>query len=462
MREFELVIDEALKAGLSPKLTTPSNSQLLYECLGFRCGKLGLGPYKELTNPLPALFSIEYNWPYPQFLVDETYNILVVRDLINMEDVIYTVSDDHATVTQIAVCDQLTYGSLGTQVELADFGEYAVMVNGVVIVSWDPTLSVWVTTVATATMPLMRTICNFKGQAVGGNVEGVWHDCDDTFYIWSKIGSIDFTPERGNTAGYRRCPYGGVVHNVRRLGDVVAGYSSEGVTFLVPVKEPAVTFGFVEKEDTGIINKGAVNGSLDHQVYVGTDHIIREVTSQGVKELGYQYLMKQLTAGDIIVQYEHSKKNYFFSDGEKTFMLSPQGMTESPQHPSAVWRKGDDAYMLPGSVGAYDPMIAGQPVDMGYRGQKTTFEMETDANDYTDGEVTVDYLDESQAWNTHTYTPLNNQSLGSVIASGNAFRLRLKFGSIDSDFRISYLRARYKMTDLRGIRGVYAPPPRGQ
>ena len=31
-----------------------------------------------------------------------------------------------------------------------------------------------------------------------------------------------------------------------------------------------------------------------------------------------------------------------------------------------------------------------------------------------------------------------------------------------STIGIDYIKVRYKMTDLRGIRGVYAPPLRGQ
>jgi hypothetical protein len=307
----------------------------------------------------------------------------------------------------------------------------------------------------------MNTICNFKGRGVGGGVLDSWYDCDEEFYVWSKIGSFDFIPDRYNTAGYRRCPYGGEVQHTRRLGNLVVGYSTEGITFLSPVAEPAPTFRFDEVEDIGIINKGAMNGSLREQVYVGSDYILRMVTSKGVEELGYQHLMENLT-GDIIVQYEHSKKNFFIGDEDKTYMLSPQGLTEVPQHPSAVWRQGDEAYMLPGSIDDYDPLIVGQPFDMGFRGQKTVQVVETDANDYVDGEASVDYLDENQTWQEFKYTRLNNQSVGTVIVSGNAFRLKLRFDSINSDFRIGYIKGRYKMTDLRSIRGVYAAPPRGQ
>ena len=77
---------------------------------------------------------------------------------------------------------------------------------------------------------MMKTICNFKGQAIGGGVISDWHDCDETFYIWGKIGEMDFTPTMRNTEGFRRCPYGGKIIHVRRLDDNVIGYSDKGVS----------------------------------------------------------------------------------------------------------------------------------------------------------------------------------------------------------------------------------------
>ena len=102
MREYELIIDEALKAGLSPEQMTPSNSQFLFECLGFRCGKLGLEAALLGENPLPPTVDMYYSWPFPQFLVGDTYNILIIRNLITNADYLYEVSSDYLTVTLIA------------------------------------------------------------------------------------------------------------------------------------------------------------------------------------------------------------------------------------------------------------------------------------------------------------------------------------------------------------------------
>lgn len=463
MREYEWNIDKALTRGLSPELM-PVNAEFLYQCLGFRCGKARLEAHVLLTNPLPAAIDMYYDWPFPQFLIGDTFNILVIRDTVNAQDSVYSVSADHLTVTHIFDVDELTFGK-GTLMEYADFGEYAIMVNGVITIAWSPVLNVWTTSLATAAIPLMKTICNLKGQAIGGNVvAGTWYDCDETFYIWSKIGSADFIPDENNEAGYRRCPYGGIVYNVRRLGDFAVGYSSKGVVLMAAVNDPAPTFGFREMSPIGMINQGAVNGNFDRHIYVGEDFILREITKDGVKDLGYQSYLEQLDGEDIIVSYDPQKNDYYIGNSTKTFLLSPTGMTEVLQHPSTVWKSNRMAYMLPDTVDSSLPLITSEAIDMGYAGQKTIASIETDAMVVDSPEAGADYTNDNSVWGLATYKSMNNQGVTAITASGNSFRASLRFAEIYNNTRISYIKIRFKMTDMRGMRGVYAPPTsfRGQ
>ena len=462
MREFELVIDDAIKAGLNPETKSPINTPFLYDCLGFRCGKSGIERYETLNNPLPSTLDIHYSWPFPQVVTGERYNILVVRDSsVNHQDDIYSISDDGLTVNHLFTIDQLTFGT-GSLLELADFGKGAIMVNGVVMLYWDDSISGWQKITSSSTIPMMKTVCNFKGQAVGGNISGSWYDCDETFYIWSDIGSLDFTPDRRNEAGYRRCPFGGEVYHVRRLGDIVIGYSSKGIVALVPVKDPAPTFGFKELSNIGLVNRGAVNGNLDRQIYVGSDYIIREITSGGITELGYQSYMESLgSSEDIIVLYDPANRDFYIGNSSTTYLLSPYGMTKIQQHPSAVWR-GDTTYAIPDSEDSDSPYIQTEQFDMTYKGQKTIFSIETDALSVNNPEVMISWTNDLLNWSDSTYFPINDVGIASPIVSGNVFKIKMKFDSINSAFRLGYLIARFKMTDLRGLRGVYAPPIRGQ
>ena len=458
MREFEYVIDEELKNGLNPFDSIPIGSKVLEECLGFRCGKLGLEEYVPMINPLPGAFSINYSWPFPQFLQGEKYNILVIRDSsVNLEDKVYSISDDFSTINHIFDIDKLTFG-LGELMEIADFGKYAFMTNGVIMIYWDVGINDWHEVIASPTIPMMKTVCNFKGQTVGGNVVSDWYDCDDRYYVWSRIGEIDFTPDLRNTEGYRRCPYGGIVRHVRRLGNKVIGYSSKGITALIPVNEPAVTFGFVELLDIGIINKGAMNGNLSRQIFVGEDFRLYEVTDAGVKELGYKNYIEELAGEDIIVSYEPFKKDFYIGNSSKTFLLSPNGMTEIMQHPSAIGR----GLMLPEELDDNEGLIVTEGFNMGYGGTKTVFSIETDLSPVNDLKGAVDYYNDAISNGTTNFVDINKEGIVFIIVSGSYFKVRLKFQPTYNKATVSYIKARYKMTDLKGIRGVYAPPLRGQ
>ena len=457
MREYELIIDEALKVGLSPEQMTPSNAQFLFECLGFRCGKLGLEAALLGDNPLPSTINMHYNWPFPQFLVGDTYNILIIRDLITNADYIYEVSDNHDAVTLIATLSHAIYG-LGSLMELADFGEYAIMTNGVAMIyGWTGS---WTVATSSLTIPMMKTICNLNGQAVGGNIVSPWHDCDETFYVWSRIGSIEFTPDLENEAGYRRCPYGGEIFHVRKLGNNVVGYSSKGITLLSPVSDPVASYGFNEMYDLGLINRGAIDGNVSGHVFVDEEFNIVSVDEKGINVLGYRQYMIQLGIDeDIIINYDSTKGDYYIGNSEKTFLLSSNGLTELNQHPSAVWQGG---YMLPDIVDERLPIITTESFDMQYKGQKTVSVIESDIYSVNDAEASVDYAFDLNNWNSANFTPINNMGIATIAAVGNRFRFKLRFSDINDNFRIGYIGVRYKMTDLRGIRGVYAPPIRGQ
>lgn len=322
MREFELTIDEAFTKGLRPERRVPRNSQVLTECLGFRIGKYGIEGSRTILNPIPPTVDLFYNWPFPQFIKGERYRFLIVRDHINLEDAVYSLNADYSIATHIFSVDELTFG-LGTLMEVADFGHYAFMTNGVIMIYWDTTIPDWHEIVASATIPMMRTVCNFKGQMIGGCVLSDWFGCDETFIVWSKIGHADFTPDKRNESGYRRDPFGGEVYHVRRLEDNVVVYSSKGITMMHPVSGPASTFGFKELHDVGLANRGAVNGNLKEHLFVDVDHYVWKLNKGGLTRLGYQEYIDNLVYGDIIVNYDSDEGDFYISAADSPVTSMP-------------------------------------------------------------------------------------------------------------------------------------------
>jgi len=467
VREFYTIIDEALLKGLKPEARIPRNSSYLQECSGFRIGKKAIEGIETLRNPLPSALDVYYDWPFPQFLKQERYKILIVRDSVtNMEDVVYSL-DASYTATQIFVIDELTYGK-GTLMELADFGSYAFMTNGAIMIYWDVGINDWQEVTVHANIPMMRTVCNFKGQMIGGCVLSDWHSCDEKFIVWSKIGEADFTPYRKNEAGFRRDPFGGEVYHVRRLGNNVVVYSSGGITLMNPVTSPAATFGFKEIHKVGLKNRGAMNGDYRQHVFVDLENTAWHLSEEGLKELGYIEYLEELNSGDNIVNFNSYKGDFYISDGVRSLLLSPNGMTNYPNSVNAIWYDDEGSYGLCGlpetPSGSIETLLVSHVIDMGYRGQKTIFSVELGASSMTDAEVAIDWrMNSSVGFQRTNFVPVNLEGIASIIAAGTEFRICVK----SSDFArgtadLDYITARWKMTDLRGLRGIYAAPPRGQ
>ena len=77
MREYELIIDEALRKGLTPERNIPKDTEWLWQALGFRIGRGGLEGYENSTdNPLSGVVTMLYSWPFPQFIQGERYKFL--------------------------------------------------------------------------------------------------------------------------------------------------------------------------------------------------------------------------------------------------------------------------------------------------------------------------------------------------------------------------------------------------
>ncbi len=465
MREYEIIFDEALRSGLSPLTRTPFNQQLLDECYGFRLGPGGPEIYESKTDPITG-FSYDTNWPFPQMIEGERYNFFIELTDEGTQRIYAFSHDDPTDYASFILNSSPATPEL---VDAADFGLYAFLTNGTDMCYWDTVAGDWDYTTGTAEIPLMKTVCNFRGQAVGGHVLDGWYDCDEHFYVWSKIGELNFDPWVKNEAGFRRDPLGGEIYHTYPHGDSVIGYTSRGTTQLFSVAAPAATFGSNILSDIGLLKRGAVATSDTTHLFIGNDYRLKKISNVGelsyrlgVVDIGYEHFIRELDESKIIINHDRRNNDFYISDGNKTFLFNKHGMTESPQHPSAIWCRRKETYFVPDDEDDFKCSIATSPFDMTFSGQKTISSIETDAWPVAEAEGAIDYLLRPGVFETTPYTPMNNEGNCVCTAAGSAFRIRLRFDPDYANTKMSYLRARYKMTDMRAIRGVYAPPPRGQ
>lgn len=456
MREFQLVFDE-LGKGLRPSDRQVRNSNYMTELFNLRVSGTGLEPYIPVTDMFSGV-ALNYTWPFPQLVTMEKYRILIDRDVIAGTDKVYEVASD-LSLTLIVSADYPTFGQ-GDRWEVADFGEYVVLTNGVLMIYRDTVANTFVPILALTATPRCNTICNFKGQLIGGAVQSTWHSCGDSHIVWSQIGNVSCTPTENNEAGYRKVPFEGDAYKVKRLGDFVMVYCEHGILLMSPVVQPAATFGFKELSQDGLINPFAVGGNEFEHVYIDTKGYMWRVKSDlNRQKLDYHEYMDELTAENIIIEHDPVRNDYYISDGVKSFLLSDFGLSEIGEAILSIYHLPNGLLV---DLGDNEARLTTDLQDMGLAGFKTSHVVEVGADGSGNISAGLDYrMNRKDALASTGFVEVNNEGVSTIRIAGVDYRISIKCSDF-TDFHLDYFKLRYNMSDLRSIRGVYAPPPRGQ
>ena len=211
----------------------------------------------------------------------------------------------------------------------ADFGTYIVLANGAHIYERHYSTGLF-SEPSTSEFPTCKTICAFRGQLIGGNVQSSWYDCDQRYAVWSAIGEDTFVPDWKNEAGYRDMEIG-TIHKVLPLGDeAVIFYGAEGIAMLYPAKQ---TFWHKKLSSVGAAGRDAAGGYKQH-VFVSTDSRLYTISSEGEQRIGYKEWLSGLVGADIVISYDQDLNDFYISDDDSCFVLSQAGLTESSSIPT--------------------------------------------------------------------------------------------------------------------------------
>ena len=319
--------------------------------------------------------------------------------------------------------------------------------------------------------PEFGTGCNFKGQAIIGNIystDEYWEQIGKSGVCWSAISKFDFRPDE-RTSGYRVMPWGdyksGMVYKIRRLGDVAMVYGDGGMAALVPAVDPVTTFGLKEMRGAGIASFYHMAG--DEQVHLFLDN--RDdlwMIGQDLKpqKLGYREWMQDLTNANIVISYVPSKKRFYIADGTQCFVLTEYGMYETHQIPSCVgdYRNSVLAGFFVDSAD-YEARVTSGVLDFGLRCIKTLAEVEI-SGDYYDGSDTplktstyYRYDHKDSGFTQTSWINFNDTGFAMPIVSAPEMKISVKADDYrNSTLNLDSLTARLKVSDKRGIRGMYA------
>ena len=448
MREFESVFDKGLLQGLRSESIEPVKDQRLVTLKNLRPHEFGLRPIEAMTYPFADVFA----FPYPQ--------MFLLRELRVM-----------ATETAVYECDsswsptlKLSGLVLGDVWQVADFGDFLLMTNGSQMVQRSAG-GVWSSFASTSSIPAMKTVCNFRGQAVGGNITG-WEDCDQNYVAWSDIGSMEFYPglrtyegttsnqSPKNEAGYAPMSWNGAVLRVLELGDLIVVYGENGISLLKPAKQ---YMAIKELNLPGIPVAGAVGGSGRGHVFVDYGGELWMIGPDGKpKNLGYGEFIQEMDASELMVSYNPQQNEYYISDGQITYMLGKNGLCQVHQLVSScVFDMG----VLYGTYVSDDDTsgtVITDVMDFSQRAFKTLATLSANCSSASDMWMQVYWRSNNKgSFAQSGWQWINPTGFTTPMITAIDFKLAFKADSY-IDCKLAYLKSRLKLSDKRAIRGIHS------
>jgi len=464
MREFDYTFSDGLKVGLRP-YKTPRNIEAFISLKNARVGKYGLIPLEEIEDifpqPRPETYpNVNQDWPFPQYFHGQQV------DLLGLRKTFYEVRSDGTLTPVVIDIDNVQTDDLW---DVGDFGKYQLVTkDGNFLLEKAGDTGFWnKTDTSHASIPMAKTVENFKGQALVGNISfASWSEADENYIAWSKIGSVSFVNDRMNIAGYRPMHFNGPVYKLKRLGDYIVVYGLNGIGILYPVSVPAPTYGYDSLANFGIASKGAVGGDENVHCFIGKDGNLYKVMKKGksfeVGQLGYKEKVS-LMSSDSVVSYvpggeSDGEGDFYISDSDIGYVLTSQGLTATHQKVTAVSKLDGVTKGFYESDGDTEFLGVTDIIDFGFRGQKTIYTFEVGCSGSGTYSIGLDWrMDTNAAFQTTQYVALNNQGIATLICAGAEFRLRLKYTN-PADIDVSYIKIRYKSNDKRAMRGYYRAP----
>ncbi len=454
MKEFSFKVDGKALNGLRKHHTNARNSGGLVDCMNILPTDNGLLPYEAAT----PLFEDEYlfdvlpavEWPFPQMHLGSVWSLLCFKTKIFSIDR----SIDPWNVTEVF--------DFGTQDDwdgdntwhFADFHDMVVLTNGAVMLWYDPYNTTWTLLPGSSTIPVMGTICNYRGQLIGGNFISDWYDTDSSFVGWGKIGSFSMLPDESNIAGYRPMDFTGSVRKVLPIGDFIIAYGEGGIDVLVPGE---TTFGSKKLAAYGIMSRDAVYGDKDKHIFIDENGWLRQLTADlKLTRLGYQEFFQPMSGSHPLIVHDSTEGRYYIGDGTNSFVLTPSGMGKGFQViPSGEFIEGGFvANVLRDSDPDLTYQVTTDTYDINYRAQKTIEAIDVSSDQSSDCYVSIDYrFKKTDAWSTTREVRCNDEGVVHLPCAGIEFRFNLRFTSY-TDVNLDYVNVKYKATDRRFTRGT--------
>jgi len=507
MKEFATKIERELEAGLRSDSRAKVNHIQLVQCKNLKPVKgVGLCPYEPASNPFSGL---SYSHPFPQLFKGRNVTLLAFATAV------YTVNEStwaKTLITTYDVFDEASTKSIttGGAWHFVDLGDVWFLFNGVCVVfktnrrgMFGYSEKVFVQTVQT-----IQTGCTHRGRVITGGFssdfwQGDWKQWMDewladggsgvekanlgsNFVMWSGIGGGDllfwllpriaiygvledpnyhsntkaliFDMLKRNDLGWMPMEWEGTVQRVAPLGKNVIVYGDNGVTALVPVVEPVSTFGKVEIATFGVYGRACVGVGKDRHIFLDKAGRVWQITADlQLTQLGYEEFLYS-TLATAIISYNPILEEFVIGHSAGSYVLTDAGLGFATQKVTSIAVIDGAVKGVAPDVSDVEALIETDRFDLGVRGIKQLSTINIGGTSLTSSVMSVAAkyrFNKGSALSTTPYMITNNEGNARLEPSGIDFALLVKNTNyVYAD--IGYIEVRYRVTDRRYIRGIYA------
>jgi hypothetical protein len=478
-----------LNNGLRRYPTQENSADFLEECLNMIPRAGGLEVHPQFTDPSSSVVS----WPFPQIFKGSVHTLICFDNQVYQ---INTLSPYSATLLDVydPTTGNISSITPGGAWHFADFGESWFLFNGSCYLYYFPsdTLRSPARVYVDSSQQILSGTPH-RGRMVFGGLESSWWPSGwqtwmDTrvallqadsstgmtlpttatlgtnYVLWSSIGGGDilnffnFTVGRDgifgssgyddtapyfldmwkrNDWGFMPLPMDGDVVGLKSLGDrFVVVYGTEGVFALTRVNDPHPTFGMQKLSDVGVVSRGAWAGDENGQVYIDKDG--RMVLLRGdlsVDLLDHRDFTSSLITGTMVGSYDPLNREYHFSDGTETLIVSNTGgLCSSTRHPTSLVTEAGNLYgpytqsQYSGSNDERVRVRSGK-IDLETADTKTVYGLDIGARDTQFTQLTAKIrhrFDRAGTWYESSSATFGWDGHATVRASGVEFQIEIE------------------------------------
>ena len=474
-----------------------------------------LAPHEPLDNPFP---NETISWPFPQLIRGKGVTLLADKTTIyevnenGWSKTPLVVYDAYDTDTTVSIPE-------GGQWHFIDHFDSWMLLNGecTIIKPYKEAITGGAEKILLQRDVRAETGCSFRGRSIlggftpehfwnsdweevwdiwaaswPGGVQKIGHGLDKNFVLWSGIGGNllwliypdlarqgfipytvggtdtgydasdpDFTNRlmldmfRRNELGWIPMESQGGVLKVKPLGKSVVVYSEDTISRIYPINDPVAGFGLENLSSVGITDRGSVGGDDSEHVFVDTNGSLWKLGGDYIPQrLGYREFFFPMLNREIAITFEPEEREFYISDDEECFVLTSQGLGQVPEIITSGAFVQGDLRVVSGRQRRIGKIVT-NTFDYGLRAIKKVETIEVGASEYDKMLAAVQF---SYVGDTifRESQPIRVGPEGIAFPQVSGVDLRLVLKGFEEGTRIDSLSSRWKLSDKRAIRGIYA------